>query len=108
LQAFEAILSPRQLLKADFTKPMRVEELAEQANMSPSSFHHHFKAVTSMSPLQYQKQLRLLEARRLMLAENSDAAMLPIRWVMKAPHSSAANIPGCSVRRRSEILNVYA
>lgn len=53
---------------------MRVEELAGQANMSPSSFHHHFKSVTSMSPLQYQKQLRLLEARRLMLAENSDAA----------------------------------
>ncbi|MBH8553248.1 AraC family transcriptional regulator [Nostocaceae cyanobacterium CENA357] len=63
-----------QLIKADFVQPMRVEELAEQARMSPSSFHHHFKAVTSMSPLQYQKQLRLLEARRLMLAENSDAA----------------------------------
>lgn len=62
------------LIKADFTKPMRVEELAGQASMSPSSFHHHFKLVTSMSPLQYQKQLRLLEARRLMLAENSDAA----------------------------------
>ncbi|MDF5736194.1 MULTISPECIES: AraC family transcriptional regulator [unclassified Nostoc] len=62
------------LIKGDFTKPMRVEELAGQANMSPSSFHHHFKSVTSMSPLQYQKQLRLLEARRLMLAENSDAA----------------------------------
>jgi AraC-like DNA-binding protein len=62
------------LIKADFVQPMRVEELAEQARMSPSSFHHHFKAVTSMSPLQYQKQLRLLEARRLMLAENSDAA----------------------------------
>ncbi len=62
------------LLKADFTKPMRIEDLAGQASMSPSSFHHHFKEVTSMSPLQYQKQLRLLEARRLMLAENSDAA----------------------------------
>ncbi|MEH1943336.1 MAG: AraC family transcriptional regulator [Nostoc sp.] len=62
------------LIKADFTKPMRVEELAGQASMSPSSFHYHFKEVTSMSPLQYQKQLRLLEARRLMLAENSDAA----------------------------------
>ncbi|ODG99080.1 AraC family transcriptional regulator [Nostoc sp. KVJ20] len=61
------------LIKADFTKPMRIEELAGQASMSPSSFHHHFKEVTSMSPLQYQKQLRLLEARRLMLAENSDA-----------------------------------
>ncbi len=62
------------LIKADFTKPMAVENLARQANMSASSFHHHFKEVTSMSPLQYQKQLKLLEARRLMLAENSDAA----------------------------------
>ncbi|MEA5601993.1 AraC family transcriptional regulator [Nostoc sp. UHCC 0252] len=62
------------LIKADFTKPMRIEELAGQASMSSSSFHQHFKKVTSMSPLQYQKQLRLLEARRLMLAENSDAA----------------------------------
>jgi AraC-like DNA-binding protein len=63
-----------QSIKVDFTKPMRVADLAEQASMSPSSFHHHFKQVTSMSPLQYQKQLRLLEARRLMLAENSDAS----------------------------------
>lgn len=61
-------------LKADFTQPLRIEDLAEQAKMSASSFHHHFKAVTSMSPLQYQKQLKLLEARRLMLAENSDAS----------------------------------
>jgi AraC-like DNA-binding protein len=60
-------------IKADFTKPLRIEELAEQANMSPSSFHHHFKEVTSMSPLQYQKQLKLLEARRLMLTKNTDA-----------------------------------
>lgn len=61
------------LLLANFTKAMRVEDLARRANMSPSSFHHHFKKVTSLSPLQYQKQLRLLEARRLMLAENSNA-----------------------------------
>jgi AraC-like DNA-binding protein len=61
------------LIKADFTKPLRVEDLAEQANMSASSFHRHFKEVTSMSPLQYQKQLRLLRARHLMLAENADA-----------------------------------
>ncbi len=62
-----------QLIKADFTQPMRVEDLADRVSMSPSSFHYHFKQVTSMSPLQYQKQLRLLEARRLMLAENSNA-----------------------------------
>jgi transcriptional regulator GlxA family with amidase domain len=61
------------LIKAELTKSMRVEDLAQHASMSPSSFHYHFKAVTSMSPLQYQKQLRLLEARRLMLAESSDA-----------------------------------
>jgi len=63
-----------QLIKTDFAQPMRIESLAEQASMSPSSFHYHFKEVTSMSPLQYQKQLRLLEARRLMLSENSDAS----------------------------------
>jgi len=61
------------LIKANFTKPLRVEDLALAANMSASSFHRHFKEVTSMSPLQYQKQLRLLSARHLMLAENADA-----------------------------------
>ncbi len=61
------------LIKADFTKPLRVEDLAEQSNMSLSSFHRHFKQVTSMSPMQYQKQLRLLKARYLMFAENTDA-----------------------------------
>jgi AraC-like DNA-binding protein len=52
---------------------MRVEELAKLANMSVSSFHQHFKSVTSMSPLQYQKVLRLQEARRLMLSPMMDA-----------------------------------
>lgn len=61
------------LLKANFTKPLRVEDLAEQVSMSAASFHRHFRKVTSMSPLQYQKQLRLLEARRLMLVEHTDA-----------------------------------
>lgn len=60
-------------LRIDFAKPLRIEALAEQANMSAASFHRHFKAVTSMSPLQYQKQLRLLAARQMMLAENADA-----------------------------------
>ena len=60
-------------LRIDFTKPLRVEELAEQANMSAASFHRHFKQVTSMSPLQYQKQLRLLTARQMLLSENMDA-----------------------------------
>jgi AraC-like DNA-binding protein len=66
-------------IKADFTKLLRVEELAEQANMSAASFHRHFKAVTSMSPLQYQKQLRLLTARQMMLAEAIDATQAAYR-----------------------------
>jgi AraC-like DNA-binding protein len=60
-------------IKAEFTKSLIMDDLAKQARMSSASFHRHFKAVTSMSPLQYQKQLRLLEARRLMLAEDADA-----------------------------------
>ena len=62
------------LIKTNFAKPMRIEDLAEQVNMSSSSFYRHFKAVTSISPLQYQKQLKLLKARQLMLADNADAA----------------------------------
>jgi AraC-like DNA-binding protein len=62
------------LIKQDFAKPLRIEELALTANMSSSSLHHHFKQVTRLSPLQYQKQLRLQEARRLLLSEVADAA----------------------------------
>lgn len=61
-------------LKENFNRPLQVEELAKHARMSPSTFHRHFRAVTSMSPLQYQKSLRLHEARRLMLTEHLDAA----------------------------------
>jgi AraC-like DNA-binding protein len=60
-------------LRANFSQPMKVEELATLAHMSVSSFHQHFKAVTSMSPLQFQKALRLQEARRLMLSTMVDA-----------------------------------
>jgi len=60
-------------LRENFSQPMKVEELAELVHMSASSFHQHFKAVTSMSPLQYQKVLRLQEARRLMLSTMVDA-----------------------------------
>jgi AraC-like DNA-binding protein len=60
-------------LRANFSQPMKVEELAGLAHMSVSSFHQHFKSVTSMSPLQYQKVLRLQEARRLMLSTMMDA-----------------------------------
>lgn len=71
--SMQRIASAIQLIKAEFTQPMRIEDLARRVKMSTSSFHQHFKQVTSMSPLQYQKQLRLLEARRLMLTEDFDA-----------------------------------
>jgi AraC-like DNA-binding protein len=60
-------------LRENFSQPMKVEELAELVHMSASSFHEHFRSVTSMSPLQYQKALRLQEARRLMLSTMEDA-----------------------------------
>ncbi len=66
-------------IKANLASPVRVEELAAVASMSPSSFHQHFKAVTAMSPLQYQKRLRLMEARHILLAGNTDAASTAYR-----------------------------
>ncbi|MEH2136836.1 AraC family transcriptional regulator [Nostoc sp.] len=60
-------------LRKDFKEPLRIESIAREMGMSVSGFHHHFKSVTAMSPLQFQKQLRLQEARRLMLGENFDA-----------------------------------
>ncbi len=60
--------------RKEFDQPLRIDDIAQQLGMSVSSFHQHFKAVTAMSPLQFQKRLRLQEARRLMLSENHDAA----------------------------------
>jgi AraC-like DNA-binding protein len=61
-------------IRENFDQPLQIERLAEELGMSPSSFYHHFKAVTDMTPLQFQKQLQLQEARRLMLSEELDAA----------------------------------
>ncbi|WP_166239918.1 AraC family transcriptional regulator [Paenibacillus turpanensis] len=61
-------------LNCEFAQPLRVEELAEEARMSTSSLHSYFKEVTGMSPIQYQKQLRLQEARRLLITESMEAA----------------------------------
>lgn len=63
-----------EILRRDFARRLPVEDLAAAAGMSPSSFHRHFKAVTTLSPLQFQKQLRLIEARRLMQAEARSAS----------------------------------
>ncbi len=66
-------------LRRDFNQPLRIEQMARESGMSVSAFHHHFKAVTALSPLQFQKRLRLLEARRLMLSEDLDAASAAFR-----------------------------
>ncbi len=72
-------------LKSNYTQPLRIDDLASQVNMSPSTFHHHFRAVTAMSPLQYQKWLRLNEARRLLLAENQDATSAAFQVGYESP-----------------------
>jgi AraC-like DNA-binding protein len=74
-----------QWLKSNFTQPLRIDDLATQVNMSTSTFHHHFRSVTAMSPLQYQKWLRLSEARRLMLAENQDATTAAFQVGYESP-----------------------
>jgi AraC-like DNA-binding protein len=61
-------------MRANYTAPMRVENLAHVANMSPSAFHRGFKASTGLSPLQYQKHLKLYEARRMLFARPGDVA----------------------------------
>jgi AraC-like DNA-binding protein len=72
-------------LKGNFTMPLRIDDLAAQVHMSTSTFHHHFRQVTAMSPLQYQKWLRLNEARRLMLAEDRDATTAAFQVGYESP-----------------------
>src|SRR5512145_3080828 len=72
-------------LKSNFAQPLRIDDLAGQASMSSSTFHHHFRSMTALSPLQYQKRLRLQEARRLMLAERLDAATASFQVGYESP-----------------------
>lgn len=62
------------IIREEYAKPLPIERLAEAARMSVSSFHQHFRAITTLSPLQFQKQLRLIEARRLMLTKGVSAS----------------------------------
>jgi AraC-like DNA-binding protein len=68
-----------QTIRENFDKPLRIEDIARLLHMSVSGFHAHFKTVTAMSPLQFQKQLRLQEARRLMVSEHLDAGQAGFR-----------------------------
>ncbi len=72
-------------LRENFSKPLKVDELASSAGMSTSTFHHHFRTMTAMSPLQYQKWIRLHEARRLMLTEHQDATSAAFQVGYESP-----------------------
>ncbi|WP_028295015.1 AraC family transcriptional regulator [Oceanobacter kriegii] len=72
-------------LRSNFSKPLRIEDLANHVQMSPTTMNHHFRLLTSMSPLQYQKWLRLNDAKRLMLNENLDAATAAFRVGYESP-----------------------
>ncbi|WP_246135396.1 AraC family transcriptional regulator [Pararhodospirillum oryzae] len=72
-------------LKENYQAPFRVEDLARHAGLSPSAFHSHFRSMTAMSPLQFQKKLRLNEARRLMLTQRLDASSAALRVGYESP-----------------------
>lgn len=72
-------------LRENYTKQLTVEGLARKTGMSVSTFHHHFRAMTAMSPLQFQKWLRLHEARRLMLTESRDATTAALQVGYESP-----------------------
>lgn len=72
-------------LKENFIQPLRVDDLASKAGMSTSTFYQHFRAMTALSPLQFQKRLRLQEARRLMLTDHLDAADAAFRVGYESP-----------------------
>ncbi|NIC07048.1 AraC family transcriptional regulator [Billgrantia bachuensis] len=80
-----SIVEVIQLLKTRYAEPLRIEDLAATVHMSPSTLHHRFKDLTSMSPLQFQKQLRLHEARRLMLSEGVNASTASHRVGYNSP-----------------------
>ena len=73
------------MLRDQFRKPVRIEDLAAVAQLSPSAFHRQFKALTAMTPLQYQKQLRLLEARHLMMSGTANAESAAYRVGYESP-----------------------
>lgn len=74
-----------ELMQRNYAKTLRIEELAEVSHMSVSAFHARFKAVTTLSPLQFQKQLRLHEARRLMMSEDMEVAAAAYRVGYESP-----------------------
>lgn len=98
-------------LRDRFAEPVRIEQLADIAQLSPSAFHRQFKALTSMTPLQYQKQLRLLEARRLLVSEtiNVEAAAFKVGYESPSQFSREyARMFGTPPRRDVAALRLVA
>jgi AraC-like DNA-binding protein len=98
-------------LRVNYHRPLRVEELCEQVGMSPSSFHHHFKAVTALTPGQFQKKLRLHEARRLMLVDGLDAGEAGYRVGYQSPSQFSreyARLYGMSPARDAGVARAAA
>ena len=101
------ILQAIHFLRDHFTEPVRIGDLAAIAQLSPSAFHRQFKAVTSMTPLQYQKQLRLLEARRLMTADAANVEKAAFRVGYESPSQFSreyGRMFGMSPRRDANLL----
>lgn len=99
------------LLRENLARSISVDELAAAAKMSPSSFHQHFKALTLLTPLQYQKQLRLLEARRLMLADAVTATTAAYRVGYESPSQFSreyARMFGAPPRRDVAVMRTIA
>ncbi|GAA3839201.1 AraC family transcriptional regulator [[Pseudomonas] carboxydohydrogena] len=99
------------LLRENLARSISVDELAAAAKMSPSSFHQHFKVLTLLTPLQYQKQLRLLEARRLMLADAVTATTAAYRVGYESPSQFSreyARMFGAPPRRDVAVMRTIA
>jgi AraC-like DNA-binding protein len=98
----QGIVKAMQALRAQFAQTLRIEDLAVLARLSPSAFHHKFKELTSITPLQYQKQIRLLEARRLMASGETNAQTAALRVGYESPsqfNREYARMFGASPRR---------
>jgi AraC-like DNA-binding protein len=98
-------------LKVHYARPLRIEELAAHVQMSVSTFHHHFRLLTAMSPLQYQKRLRLYEARQLMLTRDLDVSAAAFQVGYESPSQFSREYSrqfGASPRRDIDGLRLLA
>ncbi len=99
------------LMRKDVSRPLRIEEMAEAARMGLSSFYRHFKTLTALTPLQYHKQLRLLEARRLMVAEAANVTHAAFRVGYESPSQFSreyARMFGTAPKRDAQSLKALA